>query len=158
MMPVTTGSDIADPLQRLAAVRASTSTMKDLASARGAQALVEISQAMPGALLGLVGRFSALMAGGAFNLTVTNVPGPRAPLYFCGARAVDGLGAGPFPDGLGLIHLVTSYCGNLFCSVTADREMMPDPAFYSDCLDEAFGDLMRAVGAEWRPGRHDVWP
>jgi hypothetical protein len=146
MVPVTTGSDVADPLERLAAVVRSTTGMKDLVNALGARAMLEISEAMPGALLGLVSRFSALSRG-ALNLTVTNVPGPRTPLYFNGAVAVDCMGAGPLPHGMGLIHLVGSYRDYMCCTAMADREMMPDPEFYAECLREAFADLLHAAAA-----------
>ncbi len=46
---------------------------------------------------------------------MTNIPGPQTPLYFCGSEAVDALGPGPVPNGLGLIHLLGSYNGYLFC-------------------------------------------
>jgi diacylglycerol O-acyltransferase / wax synthase len=158
MMPVTTASDIADPVERLNAVRESTSGMKQLAAAVGAHTLIDIAQAMPGALLGLTARFTALNRTGGVNLTVTNVPGPQTPLYFCGARCVDAVGAGPFADRLGLIHLVGSYDGYLFCSVTADRDMMPDPAFYAQCLDDSFAALILAVGAEDALDAQSPWP
>jgi hypothetical protein len=48
-------------------------------------------------------------------------------------------------DGMGLIHPVTSYCGELTISFTSCREMLPDPAHYADCLRTSFDDLARAT-------------
>jgi diacylglycerol O-acyltransferase / wax synthase len=146
MVPVSTATNIADPLERVAAVARSTAGMKAIVNALGARAMIEISEAMPGALMGLASRFTA-SSPGAVNLTVTNVPGRQTPLYFCGARAVDAIGAGPLPHGMALIHLVGSYGGNLYCSVMADREVMPDPQFYAQCLKDAFDELLRAAAA-----------
>src|SRR5947209_17683893 len=61
------------------------------------------------------------------NTVVTNVPGPQLPLYFTGARLLTILGIGLIVDGMGLIHPVTSYCGELAIGFTACREMLPDP-------------------------------
>src|SRR3954471_7422254 len=158
MMPVSTGSDVSDAGQRLTAVTDSTHNAKELAEALGARTLVGISEAMPGALVGLATRFSASLAGGSFNTTITNIPGPRTPLYFCGAEAVDGLGAGPFGEGVGLIHLIGSYHGNLFCNVVADREMMPDPDFYGACLNGSFQALLDAGGVTEPKMTSEIWP
>jgi diacylglycerol O-acyltransferase / wax synthase len=49
-------------------------------------------------------------------------------------------------DGMGLLHGVTSYCGQLMISVISDREMMPDPAVYAQCLDDSFSAMMAATG------------
>ena len=157
-MPVSTGSDRGDAGQRLAAVTRSTKNAKELAEALGARTLVGISEAMPGALVGLATRFSASLSGGAFNMTITNVPGPQRPLYFCGAQAVDSLGAGPFGEGVGLIHLVGSYLGNLVCNIVADREMMPDPQFYAECLDGSFRALLQAAGVVDSKTVSETWP
>ena len=34
-------------------------------------------------------------------------------------------------EGMGLIHPVMSYCGDLTIAFTSCREMLPDPAFYA---------------------------
>ena len=75
------------------------------------------------------------------NVSVTNAPGPRVPLYFLGSKVVSLIGIGPVQDGMGLIHLVGSYCDTLSISVVADRDMMPDIEFYVSCLTEAFKAL-----------------
>ena len=61
-------------------------------------------------------------------------------------------GLGPLFDGMGLIFPVLSYCGWITISLTSCREMMPDPAHYCDCLDEAFDDL-RTAARKGRPPR-----
>ena len=79
------------------------------------------------------------------NTVVTNVPGPQVPLYSGGARLVRMLGLGPVSDGMGLIHPIVSYCGQLAISFTACREMLPDPAFYTQCIQESFDELALAT-------------
>ena len=91
-------------------------------------------------LIGLGTRLSARFArrsgSGIVNTVVTNVPGPREPLYFAGAQSVLTFGAGPVVDGMGLINIVGSYDQQFVLSFTACREMMPDPARYADFLQQ----------------------
>jgi WS/DGAT/MGAT family acyltransferase len=144
-MVVSLATDVADPVERLAAVHASTSSSKELTEAIGARTLTELSQFAPGALIGvgsrLAGRFAGRGVAGAINTVVTNVPGPREPLYFCGAELLYSFGAGPVVDGMGLINIVSSYEGQFVLCFTADRAMMPDPALYADCLGRSFAEL-----------------
>ncbi|MET0323757.1 MAG: wax ester/triacylglycerol synthase family O-acyltransferase [Ilumatobacteraceae bacterium] len=145
-MVVSLATDVADPVERLAAVHRSTGASKELTQAVGARNLAELSQLAPGLLIGLgtrlSGRFARRDSGTMVNTVVTNVPGPREPLYFAGARSVRSFGAGPVVDGMGLINIVGSYEDQFVLSFTACREMMPDPAHYADCLESAFEELV----------------
>ncbi len=148
-MVVSLASNVADPLDRLVAVRQSTHQSKEFSQAVGARTLSDYSQFIPGGLAGLAARtasrFSvAQRANPVVNTTVTNVPGPREPLYFAGARMVTLVGMGPVTDGMGLIHPITSYCDELIIAATSCREMMPDPGFYAECIEGAWNDLMKA--------------
>lgn len=146
-MIVSLSTDVADPVQRLAAVSASTVASKELTQAIGARNLTEISQFAPGALIGvgtrLAGRFARRV--GVINTVVTNVPGPRDPLYFVGAEMVRSFGAGPVADGMGLMNIVSSYVDQFMLMFTADREMMPDPAHYAGCINDSFDALLGAT-------------
>ncbi len=152
-MVATLGTQIKDPLERLAAIRASTRESKALSSAVGARALAEYSRFMPGGLM-IQGARLASQLGLAnrteppYNTVVTNMPGPQVPLYSAGARLVAMKGCGMIHDAMGLMHVVTSYCGTLAVTFVADREMMSDPAFYAECLQGAYDDLARAAGVD----------
>lgn len=125
---------------------------KALTHAVGARSLSEFSQVIPGALAGLsarlMGEYEIADRGRSINTIITNVPGPPVPLYFAGARMVKGIGLGPLFQGMGLVHPISSYCGKVIIAVTSTREMMPDPAFYMDCVEEAFRDLQSAAAAK----------
>src|SRR4029077_19781625 len=87
------------------------------------------------------------------NCVVTNVPGPREPLFFAGAKLVTMFGMGPIGDGLGLMHPVTSYVNELVIAVTSSREMLPDPAFYTQCLQDSYDELAEATAARTPPSK-----
>ena len=144
MMQVSMHTDIEDPLARLAAVYASTSASKTVQHGVAAETMREISQVVPGAILGLAMRaFAALPQAGPVvsNTLVTNVPGPSEPLYLAGARLDWTTGMGPLADGVGLAHAAGSYLNDFLCQVTADRDQLPDIEFYMECLNDSIDEL-----------------
>lgn len=149
-MIVALGTDIADPSERLKAVKASTANSKAMTQAVGARTLSEYSKFMPAALAGLGARLYtrlglAQRVDQPFNCVVTNVPGPRVPLYMAGAKMVMQMGTGPIFDGMGMIMPVYSYGDTIAISFTSDRDMIPDPGFYADCLQVSFNELLVAA-------------
>ena len=67
------------------------------------------------------------------------------PLYSMGSLMVANYGLGPVVHGIGLFQPVLS-CNNVITiSAVADRDMMPDPAFYAECLQSAFDELKAAT-------------
>lgn len=146
MMAARLATDVDDPLERLAAVHRSTSESKALTEAIGARTLAELSELTPGLLVGIGSRAAARNTGRMpFNTTITNVPGSPVPLYFCGARMEQMYGLGPILNGAGLFHVVGSYERNIAISFTACRELIPDPAFYTSCINESLDALRTAT-------------
>ena len=148
-MAVSLCTDIEDPKQRLVAICGETRNAKELAHALDAQTQIEMSQFTPPALATLGARVAAEQGWANFmqpeyNTVITNVPGSQVPIYSNGARHVRGWGTGPCVDGNGLFHSIGSYCGEVTVGITCCREMMPDPAFYAQCLQESFDELKAA--------------
>lgn len=149
-MVVGLGTQIEDPLERLRFVHQEAVNSKALTNAVGAKNLADYSQLIPSGLAGLAARLYTRVGAAnahapAFNCVVTNVPGSRVPLYFCGARMVAMYGTGPVFDGMGLICPVYSYGDRIAVSFTADRDMMPDPDAFADALRGAFAALEAAT-------------
>ena len=151
-MVVPLHTDIADARQRLSAVYSSTRAAKEVQNAVGASTLTDLTQFVPASTAALAGRLAASMeiqyenVAPPYNTVVTNVPGPQQPLYMAGAKMVASYGFGMVHDNMGLMNVVTSYVGQLAVTATADRDMMPDPAFYADCLRHSFEELRAAAG------------
>jgi hypothetical protein len=143
-------SDIADPLDRLRAVRVESENAKKLTRTVGASLAAEAAHFLPSTTTGLMAtayaRYGlAKRLPPIFNTVITNVPGPNFPLYSMGSRMVANFGLGPVAHGLGLFQPVIGYNGQITISVNSCRDMMPDPAFYCDCLTETFEDLKKAA-------------
>ncbi len=155
-MVVPVHSDIEDAGERLVAVRESTHKSKEFTNAIGARLLADHNHFLPGALIGQAMRLTAssaleLPGGPNYNVVITNVPGPRVQLHVAGARLITNFGLGIPHDGMGLMHTIGSYCGELTIGATACREMMPDPGFYAKCLRRSYKALKRAtVGSKKR--------
>ena len=136
----------------MSAVYSSTRAAKEVQNAVGARTLTDLTQFVPASTAALAGRLAASMeiqyenVAPPYNTVVTNVPGPQQPLYMAGAKMVASYGFGMVHDNMGLMNVVTSYVGQLAVTATADRDMMPDPAFYADCLRHSFEELRAAAG------------
>ncbi len=76
------------------------------------------------------------------STVVSNVAGPPFPLYSAGAEMVRYYGMGLLTPSIGLFHLCFTASGVMTLSFLADRDAMPDPAFYRECLTSAFDDLL----------------
>jgi diacylglycerol O-acyltransferase / wax synthase len=152
-MIVTAGTDVADARQRLAVVHESTAASKAAAEAVGAQDLAQFSELVPGGLVAMAARTAsqfemATRTTPLVNTVVSNVPGSQVPLYLAGARLVTFFGGAGVADGMGLLHGVSSYVGQLILSIVSDREMLPDPGHYADLLEQSFIELAAATGAD----------
>lgn len=148
-MTVPMHSDIPGVADRLKAICASTRESKEYTRATSATAMLDMADFIPAQLSVLGARTAAEQGLANFtsptaNSVVTNVPGSQVPFYSNGALFVRGWGLGPSVDGNGLFHSVGSYCGELCIGITCCRTMMPDPAFYAECLEDAFEELKSA--------------
>ena len=149
-MMVQLGSDIADPSERIQSIADYTQEQKALTNALGARQMSELSKTAPALFTGIAARLYtqfglANSTKPFFNTVVTNVPGPPIPIYMNGAQMVKYFGLLCLFDGLGLGHVVMSYDKEVTITITADRDMMPDPEFYAKCLQESFDELELAI-------------
>ncbi|MBL8487443.1 MAG: wax ester/triacylglycerol synthase family O-acyltransferase [Rhodocyclaceae bacterium] len=156
------GTDLPDPVARLAFIRDQTRSSEAIHQAVGARELTDITRHAPAATLALtskmltravtdLGRRAPLA-----NCTVTNVPGPSVPLYLNGARMTYFSAIMPISDGMGLVFAVTSYDGKLILSPTACRDQMPDPDLFAQCVRDSFQEYLALA----RPpqGKSNVTP
>lgn len=142
------GTDIADPIERLAAIAESTAASRSEGDKSSGTQLLDLIGTVPTSLLGITAKAASVLPFSGptvANTTVTNVPGPTEPMFFSGARLVRAAGLGPLIGGLNLIHVVASYNGTLSISATADRDALPDPATYAECMDQAFQELLASA-------------
>jgi hypothetical protein len=87
----------------------------------------------------------------AFNLIVSNVPGPDIPLYYAGCRLVAYYPLSAIADGQGLNITVMSLGGQLHFGLIADRELVPDLDAMAGYLVDELDALSAALPAVTAP-------
>ena len=154
------GTDLADPVQRLAQIYRQTASSDTVTQALSVRELTDIGSHAPAATLALTSKMLGSAAAGIglraplANCTITNVPGPSVPLYMCGARMTYFSAIMPIADGMGLVFAVTSYDGRIVVSPTSCRDLMPDPEQFAQCVRDSFQEyLALAVAAASAPAR-----
>jgi WS/DGAT/MGAT family acyltransferase len=142
MVPVPLGSDIADPIERLYAVRQGASNALGVSSLLGHDFSGRLIQVIPAlAAKQLISRGLSPLC----NTTVSNVRGPNVPLYLAGAKLQMFLPVSIAFDGIGLNMTGFSYNGTLWVCFVACRDMLPDPAVFGACLTESFDEILAAA-------------
>jgi WS/DGAT/MGAT family acyltransferase len=141
-VPVPLHTEIADPRARLQAVRHDASAAKRDSELLGRGFLKELLDELPALASEALVRHAVLPQ---LNVTVSNVRGPDVALYAVGARLVHFYPVSIATDYVGLNHTGFSYNGVLWITAVACRNMLPDPAFYADCLRQSFAELMTAL-------------
>lgn len=139
-----------DPVERLQAIHESMAAAKDIQRAIPASMLTDATQFTPPALAAQAARLitSTRIAdrlSPPVNLTISNVPGPRLPLYLSGAEMRHFYPVSTIVEGQGLNMTVQSYLGNLDFGLIACRELMPDLWDLCDHLDGAMDELRSAA-------------
>jgi diacylglycerol O-acyltransferase len=147
---VALGTDHEDPVERLRAVHESARSGKAILQGPAARSVVDIADSVPGALLGMAGRIAAHLDLSSsrirrVNTGVTNVPGPRQPMYLCGAELSAIYGYALVVPGLGLMHMASGMEQTLTLGFQAGQSMLPDPAHYEACLRWSFDELEAAT-------------
>jgi WS/DGAT/MGAT family acyltransferase len=105
---------------------------------------------MPPTLSKQAAHFFASKASGV----LTNVPGPKEPLYFAGCRIENIMFWVPRSANLGLGISILSYAGQVTLGIAADEKLMPDPEKFLQGFEDEFADLLERV----RTGRIDEAP
>lgn len=143
-------SNIDDPLERLLAIHQSTDDAKDFAENAPLKDALKLAGAMsPRVTKSLINTYVdnklTKHLPMKINTVISNVPGPDFPLYCSGAKLLQYHGLGVLTAGVGIFHLIFTYCGNVTITVLSDRAMLPDPGFYRECMDASFAELKTSV-------------
>lgn len=122
-------TNCADPLERVALCRDAMVAAKRQFDLVPADTLSDVAQTASPVVATAAMRLISRMAGRInlpTNLTISNVPGPRQPLYFCGARMQSYIPVSIVADGMGLNITVHSYLDRLEFGIVVAGELVPD--------------------------------
>lgn len=146
-------TDADDPLERLQRCHEAMLLAKQQFELVPADALIDLTRFSPPVLATaamrlvtqqrLADRFQL-----PFNLVISNVPGPRQPVYFAGAKMCDQFPISIVTDGQGLNITVQSYLDRIGFGFIVDRELVPD---VWDLADLHLAQIDRLVEASTAP-------
>ena len=152
-----------DSVARLKLVTAETQRIKEAGEPQALERLMSIgASASPAIVATLAGMVTTAMDVAAslqryipawakpaapapgINFIATNVPGSQVPLYLAGHRMVNYVGLLPLGGNLGFGVPIISYNQNLYFTMMAEPNLMPDPDRMKILVEEVFEELKRA--------------
>jgi len=150
IMSVSLATDIEDPVERLRAIHQSALSAKELTQAVRARPIQSVGEVAPPFLIDMashaawaadIGRHAPVVQ----NVLVSNVPGPRTPLYICGCKISGLYAASVLVANQGLNITVLSYTDRVDFGLTADADLVNDPWEISAGIRGALAELMDAT-------------
>lgn len=133
--------DEPDPVRRYERVLGGAQAAKAGTQRTGGKTIVELADMGPP----LAGEILAYLMFGMsrmFNLTITNVPGPREQRYALGSRLAEVLPLVPLFAGHTVGIAVVSFGGQLTFGINADRLLAPDAAVLARGIERSLDELL----------------
>jgi diacylglycerol O-acyltransferase len=133
-----------DPVTRLRLVHDAMRDLKSSGQAVGAQVLTTLGEFAPPTVLAQAARLVARQR--AFNLVVTNVPGPQIPLYSLGRRLLEVYPVIPLSDNTSIGVALFSYDGTIGFGLIGDYDLASDLAVLAEGIEKSTAELLQAAG------------
>jgi len=149
-MLVALPSDTDDPVERLRRVTLATRGAKEQHGALGADTISRVAEIAPAGAFALAARLYTRTRAAdrhrpIWNVLVSNVPGPRVPLY-CGGAVLEAIyPLGPVHEMNGLNVTLFSYADTVFVGVNADRDLVRHVDDVATGIVAAVDDLAKAA-------------
>jgi diacylglycerol O-acyltransferase / wax synthase len=138
LVPLVLPIGIAHPGERLYAVHARMNAAKGSTQPLLAFALLALSGLMVKPMQDLITGIFAKKA----TAVMTNVPGPREPILFCGRRVNQVMFWVPQSGDIGMGVSILSYAGGVQFGLITDAKMCPDPQAIVECFAPEFEKLL----------------
>jgi diacylglycerol O-acyltransferase / wax synthase len=134
----------ADPVRRLHTVTSNMTDLKEGGQAVGAQLLTTLGEYAPPTILAQASRLVARQR--AYNLVVTNVPGPQIPLYSMGRKMLEVYPVVPLSDNTTIGIALLSYNGEIGFGLLGDYDAAPDLGVLAEGIEKSIAELLDTVG------------
>jgi diacylglycerol O-acyltransferase len=136
---------LADPVERLAAVREQMSDLKGSHMAEAGEALMTLGALAPPMLLETGSRLAVRvmhqLPQRSVNTVTTNVPGPQLPLYCLGREMLEYRPYVPITHGVRVATAILSYNGQLAFGITGDKDTAPDVGLLATAIATGVDEL-----------------
>jgi WS/DGAT/MGAT family acyltransferase len=137
---------IADPVERLAAVRAELSDLKENKEERVGEALIALGRYTPFPVTSRWVRLLFSLPQREIVTVTTNVPGPQQPLYGMGRKLLEIIPYVPIATTVRTGVSIFTYCGNMTFGVTGDFAANPDLSVLARGIEDGIRELRDAAG------------
>lgn len=144
--------DERDPRRRLERVISTTQELKSSRVPQGSELIEELADWTTTSIVTETMRLATRLR--AFNLIVTNVPGPQVPLYLLDAPVLATFPLVPLYENQALGIALLSYAGGLFWGLSSDWDRIPDLHDIALGLADAFDELQKAAKPPRPATRH----
>ncbi len=134
-----------DPWRRLLAVIDVTRELKASGQSDAGDLLNQAVDLLPAQLLGPLFRLASRSS--VANMIITNVPGPRVPVYLLGCRQLETYPVVPILANQALGLALISYDDGLFWGFNADWDAVPDLHHLVGHVERSFASLRDAAAA-----------
>jgi diacylglycerol O-acyltransferase len=128
-----------DPLARVERIHASMQEAKSSGAVAAADAIVRMSSVLPTAGIAAITQLQSRFR--AFNLLVTNIPGPQFPLYLLGRRLRELYPQAPLAANQGLAVGALTYDGKIGFGVLGDHDLVPDIDVLARGIESSLRDI-----------------
>ena len=142
--------DVADPVERLAAVRARMAALKASKEAQAGEAMTQVARYEPFPLLSLGLRLVFRVPQRNIVTVTTNVPGPPWPIYALGRRVLEILPYVPIATTVRLGVAIFSYCDQITFGITGDRDSNADIDVLVGGVRDSLAELVEAAERDAR--------
>ncbi len=136
---------LADPVERLAAVRAELLATKASKEAMAGEALTSVGRFTPFPLASWWVRLAFGLPQREIVTVTTNVPGPRQPLYGMGRRLLEIIPYVPIATTLRTGISIFTYCDNVTFGITGDFAANPDLSVLAHGIEDGVSELKKAA-------------
>jgi WS/DGAT/MGAT family acyltransferase len=136
---------VADPVERLAAVRAELMDLKASKEAILGEELVTLSRYSLFPLMSQGTRLAFALPQREIVTVTTNVPGPREPLYGMGRRLVEIIPYVPIATTVRTGIAIFTYCDDVTFGVTGDFAANPDLDVLAHGIEHGITELLEAA-------------
>jgi diacylglycerol O-acyltransferase / wax synthase len=154
MMIVPIPTNVEDPRERLLTAHETLASAKQRHRALPANLLTDATSFIPPAVHARASRLTMELGGRLappLNLVISNVPGPRDPLYLAGAQLQAHFPVSVITDGVGLNMTVMSYRDHVDFGLVGDRKLFGDTWPLMEGLERSLDELCEAVCGQPRP-------
>jgi WS/DGAT/MGAT family acyltransferase len=136
---------IADPAERLEAVRAEVQALKTAGEAKAGETLLALGRFTPFPFLSWWIRLAFGLPQREIVTVTTNVPGPRQPLYGLGRKLVEIIPYVPIATTVRTGIAIFTYCGDITFGVTGDFAASPDIDVLAHGIEDGMSELLAAA-------------